>query len=785
MTPHPSRALRRARPARWLLAGAGLVLLALAVVESRSGAVGLVAAGGAAAAVAATAVLRAHVPLRAVEERGLWRWCARAVLVLAVALALEAAADVVGAQTGRSWAPGAALTLGALGACVCAYQGLLSWNRFRTAAAHPADWVNAVGSVLCGLAAGGYLLDLADGTTSGPGWAIEGHVVRLAALAALAATALAVTLVGGLRRDPRAWLLVVGLLGMCGVELVAAELLAARGPAAAAAPGPWLVLAWAALPLVTAFAGTVARTARHTHFASSQVITVTALASIVTGVGVLLAHGIRPAEQVLVPVLAALGVLGGCVRMVRTTSELSRLARTRREARTDPLTGVPNRRAMTDTVDGFAAAASGAAVVVIDLDKFKDVNDRYGHAAGDHVIVTVCDRLQARLDGAGMLARFGGDEFAVVLDDGDIERAVALATGLRDAVREPLEIVGRTVHLDASIGVASTTFGDHRDGELLRRADSAMYTAKRAGGGVRVYDEEADARARDERALTEELRAMLTGGGAGLGELVLHYQPQLSCADGAVVGMEALVRWAHPTRGLLYPDAFLEVAERSGSMFALTERVLGAATRQAARWRRDHAGVAVAVNLSTSCLEHPRLLAVLDRALAEAGLAPDGLVVEITETTLMHDPPRAVAVTHAIADRGIGVSIDDYGAGYSSLTYLNELPASELKLDRSFTAQLTADRRTRAIVSGTLEIAHELGLRLIAEGVEDDDTSALLRGMGCDRSQGYLHSRPMPPDEADSWLGAHPPVPTPRRRAPDRAVGAGGLPQQRGRAVRA
>ena len=745
-TPPPSRD----RPPALLLSAAAALVAVLATAELVTGVAGLTAAGGAVAAGIGGAVLRRQVPLRAVEERGLWRWVGHGATTVAVGLALEAPVDLVLRGDAAAWARGAPLTVAAVVAVLCAYQGLLSWNRFRTSASHPADWVNAAGSVLCTLALGAYLLDASSLVTDGPGWAVEGHVVRLAALVVLAVTTVVVTVVGGLLDDPRAWVLAAGLLAMSAVEVVTAPL--ATGAAVAPAPVLPVVLSWTALTLVAAGSGAVRPPILRGHFASSQVVTVCALLAILTGVGVLVAYALHPGDWLLVPVLAAVGVLGGCVRMFRTIHELAFVASTRKEARTDPLTGVPNRRAMLETVDRFATSRTGAALLVIDLDRFKDVNDRYGHAAGDVVITTISGRLQHRLAGTGLLARFGGDEFAVVIDDPDVARASAVAAALREAVREPIDITGRVVRLEASIGVASTAFGDHRDGELLRWADTAMYAAKRAGGGVRVYDEDADARERAELALADELRVMLTTDDERFGGLELHYQPQLDCTDGAVVGMEALVRWAHPERGLLPPVAFIDLAEQTGSMFALTERVLAQATRQAARWQAEGRDLAVAVNLSTSCLEHPRLLATLDHVLADAGLRPEHLVVEITETTLMHDPRHAVAVTRDIADRGIGLSIDDYGAGYSSLTYLNELPAGELKLDRSFTARLTSDDRTRAIVSGTLDLAHHLGLRLIAEGVEDTATSEELRRMGCDRAQGFLHSRPMPADAADAWL---------------------------------
>ena len=742
---------RRVLPPGPLLLGPAALVAVLAVVEGVTGVPGLTAAGGVLAAVSAGVVLRQQGPIRSLEERGLWRWCGRSVTAVAAGLAVEAVVDLTVRGPAAGGLRGLGLTVGGVVAVLCAHQGMLSWNRFRTSAVHPVDWVSFAGSTLGTLALLAWAVRVGVLPADGPGWAAEGHLLRAAVLIVLAVMTLVVTVLGGLRDDPRAWLLMAGLGSMAAVELALLPWLPAG-----AAPAVPAVVSWAALTLVTARAGAIKPPPLRGHFASTLVVTTCAMIAIAASTVVLVLDSLRPAGTPWVALLAAAGVAGGCAQLLRTANELAALAATRKEARTDPLTGVANRRAMLEVADRFAAARSGAALLVIDLDRFKDVNDRYGHPAGDAVIRTVSRRLQGRLDGSALLARFGGDEFGVVLDHHDVEGATAVAHALREAVCEPIEVTGRVVRLDASIGVASTAFGDHRDGELVRWADTAMYAAKRAGGGVRVYDEAADARDRDEMALADELRALLSApdGDGRHGALELHYQPQLDCADGRVVGMEALVRWAHPSRGLLPPAAFVDLAEQTGSMFALTERVLAQATRSAARWQDEGRDLPVAVNLSTSCLGHPRLLATLDEALAAAGLRAAGLVVEITETTLMHDPPHAVAVTRAIADRGIGLSIDDYGSGYSSLTYLNELPAGELKLDRSFTARLTTDARTRAIVSGTVELAHHLGLRLIAEGVEDAATDEALRRMGCDRTQGYLHGRPMPPAEADAWLRA-------------------------------
>ncbi len=236
------------------------------------------------------------------------------------------------------------------------------------------------------------------------------------------------------------------------------------------------------------------------------------------------------------------------------------------------------------------------------------------------------------------------------------------------------------------------------------------------------------------------------------GEIAVHFQPQLDARSGAVAGAECLVRWQHPVHGLLAPAAFLDIAERHGLMADLTAVVLRQACAEAVRWAAEGHPLRLAVNLSTSSLGHPDLLPTVDRALADTGLDPSRLVLEITETMLMSDPEGALRVTRSIAERGIGISIDDFGTGYSSLAYLHDLPVIELKLDRSFTSRVATEHRTARIVASTVDLAHGLGLRLVAEGVEDEVTLRVLADLGCDETQGYLHARPMPADSFLGWL---------------------------------
>nr|WP_246315156.1 bifunctional diguanylate cyclase/phosphodiesterase [Kineococcus aurantiacus] len=436
--------------------------------------------------------------------------------------------------------------------------------------------------------------------------------------------------------------------------------------------------------------------------------------------------------------------------MVRLVRELAHLAETREQALTDELTGAGNRRALLRALDAVAATRRAAALLLLDVDRFKEVNDRQGHHAGDELLRRVVTGARTALPPEAVLTRIGGDEFAVLLPGHDECGAARVGRAVHDAVV-------RGADIGLSVGVGSVPAGTVDPDRLLRQADTAMYTAKTAGGGVSVYDSELDAQVRDRARLATDVRELLTAGEQRRDrEVVLHYQPQLDVASGRVVGVEALVRWQHPERGLLPPLVFLGLVEEQGLMEALTVHVLRRAVREAAGWSHAGAPLRVSVNLSASSLAHPDLLPVVDGVLAAGGLAPGRLVLEVTETTLMADPDRALAVARALTRRGVQLSIDDYGTGYSSLAYLTDLPATELKLDRAFTARVLAEPRTAQIVEATVALAHRLGLRVVAEGVEDEDTRAVLGGLDVDESQGYLHSRPLPPQDFTRWLAARP-----------------------------
>jgi diguanylate cyclase (GGDEF)-like protein len=458
--------------------------------------------------------------------------------------------------------------------------------------------------------------------------------------------------------------------------------------------------------------------------------------------------------------LLALGaVLAALGRTALTFHHVQALSDSRRQARTDELTGLPNRRLVYEAfgaTDRRLAAGDSAAVLLLDLDRFKEINDSLGHAAGDALLRQIGPRLSPLLRAGDLLARLGGDEFVVIATDLDPAGATALADRLRTQLQLPLHHEGMALSVDASIGIAVGPGHARTVEELLQLADLAMYGAKGRRAGVSVYDDVRDGLGRHRLETVEQLR-----NGIRDGELVLHHQPKLAPHGGLVPGVESLVRWQHPTRGLLYPDAFVDLAETHGLMSSLTLAVLDLALQQCRTWRDAGRPLGVAVNVSPSNLVDegfPREVArLLDRYDV---LAPE-LVLEVTESLLMEDRERAVSVLGRLRAMGVGIAIDDYGTGYSSLAYLAELPVTELKLDRAFVGAMTESPRNSAIVTSTLQLAHALGLVLVAEGVEDQPTLDALAALGCDLVQGFHLSRPLPADELERWLDARTPVPAP------------------------
>ena len=444
-------------------------------------------------------------------------------------------------------------------------------------------------------------------------------------------------------------------------------------------------------------------------------------------------------------VVAALGRTAVTFREVRSFNEV------RHQARTDELTGLANRRALlqdAERVLGTATARSPAALLLLDLDGFKEVNDSLGHHAGDEMLRQIGPRLNSALRSGDVLARLGGDEFAVLLDDCGLDEAQALAGRLRALILEPFTVEGIRLHVGVSIGVSTAPVPAASVQELLRCADVAMYAAKAGREGVHVYVPDPDNGTGDRLRTMEELRTALE-----TDELEVHLQPQVDLVHGDLVGAEALVRWRHPRRGLLSPAELLPAAEQAGLLRALTDQVLELSLAAAAQWWPRRA-VPVSVNLSAANVTDLDLPGKVALALARHGLPARALTLELVEDTLMADPERGRTVLGELRRLGIRTSIDDYGTGYSSLAYLRHLPADELKLDRSLTADVDADPRAAAIVKHTVALAHELGLSLVAEGVEDAATAAVLADLGCDVAQGYAIARPMPVSGFLTWLAA-------------------------------
>ena len=439
-------------------------------------------------------------------------------------------------------------------------------------------------------------------------------------------------------------------------------------------------------------------------------------------------------------------------------------ARMRHQAHHDELTGLPNRTQLLEQAGALLGHAehhgTGVAVLLIDLDRFKEINDVLGHASGDLFLSRVGPLMATAVRDGDVLARLGGDEFAAVLANADEEMACAIARRLLARLTETIEVDGVSLQVDGSIGIAVSHpgAGDSID-TLLQRADIAMYTAKRARCGFVVYEEDQNTSTRERLSLLGELRQ-----GIADGQIVLHYQPKLALPDVRLVGVEALARWEHPTRGLLGPAEFIPVAESTGLIVPLTLSVLQTAITQLAEWRRAGHEFTIAVNLSPRCLAEPDLTGKVLALLGAHNVPGHCLELEITEDTLAHDPDRALATLTALHVAGIQISIDDFGTGYSSMAYLRRLPVSELKVDRSFVMGMLRAADDKVLVRSLVELGHNLGLTVVAEGVEDQATLDALSAVGCDVVQGFHLGRPMTAAGFQQWMHRRPmsAVPQPR-----------------------
>jgi diguanylate cyclase len=466
-----------------------------------------------------------------------------------------------------------------------------------------------------------------------------------------------------------------------------------------------------------------------------------------SGIAILVVGSTRPVDPIAVG-LATATLLVVCVRLGLSVGSLRRLTEARhRQAVTDQLTGLGNRRRLTTVLEGFFADHADAATpprtlafLFIDLDHFKEVNDSFGHTAGDQLLAQIGPRFERCLGAADLLVRIGGDELAVVLLDSSLDRALALAARLSASLEEPFALDMVSVRIGASIGIALAPQQAAGPAELMQAADKAMYRSKQAGTAFEVFDPELDAE-RDRLRMVDDLRAAIADGG-----LELHYQPEIDLRNGAITAVEALVRWHHPRHGDIPPLEFLPLAEEGNLMRPVTSFVLDQALAQCARWRSEGRELSVAVNVSATNIMDAGFADLVRHHLDRHGLPPAALVVEITETTVISDFERCRRVTAELSALGCVVSIDDFGAGFTSLPLLSRLAVGELKLDRAFLRGLAeaGGERDRALVRATIDLAHDLGLKVVAEGVEEPSTLDLLGTVGCDLAQGFHIGRPTP-----------------------------------------
>jgi diguanylate cyclase (GGDEF)-like protein/PAS domain S-box-containing protein len=456
------------------------------------------------------------------------------------------------------------------------------------------------------------------------------------------------------------------------------------------------------------------------------------------------------------------GALDSVVAMIenitdrkRAESELMRQAEINEfQALHDPLTGLPNRVLFSERIGHAILQAQRQkkklAVALIDLDRFKEVNDSLGHSAGDHLLISVGKQMGGALRASDTVARLGGDEFGLVLPElTDADALQPVLERLQESLEEPIHVQSLPIGIEASIGIA--LYPDHGDDAqtLIQRADIAMYEAKRDGLNYVFYDDSTHDHDVTSLTLVAELRRAISER-----ELVLFYQPKAALESGLVTSVEALVRWLHPERGVVMPDSFIPLAQETSLIGPLTLYVIEEALRQVRSWRDEGIELSVAVNLSTRNLLDRSFPNQVEELLSRWDVRPEVLELEVTESSMLANPTRAKAVLNELSELGIRLSIDDFGTGYSSLAYLRELPVDEIKIDRSFVIGMGAEAGDAVIVRSTVDLGRNLGLEVVAEGVETIEHWEQLRELGCNTAQGYFLSRPVPADELCVWLRA-------------------------------
>jgi len=749
--PQPGRDSRDSR-ARAATASARLGIAAWAVVVAGSLAAWVVPTTGGrhvaeSVVVSAVSALSLVLVVRLIATAVAWPERRAASLVLAVSLVVYA----VGSSTLTSSAEPDLLTFPAPGEgfFLAAYAGMAAFLLLDSPARARIGLTTALEAIItCGGAAclaGAVLLSPVAAELPG-----HGLQLLLALLYPLLDVVLAVVVLGEATLRRRAWSWrTASLVGAFGLMAVADSSfirnLASAGGVYNFSAVQTITWGVSLCLLVTAACGprheTVAPEPRHA-----------AAAPVVAALAAVVVLTLRPSGTaglyLTIPAVLTLAAAGG--RLALALREARGAADAYRLSLTDDLTGLPNRRAVVTRVDRAVAEDEPLALLLLDLDGFKDVNDTLGHAAGDAVLRIVSTRLRQALPGDVMVARLGGDEFAVVVADGSEDGAMRVAREVGDLIARPTAVLGHTFIMGASVGVALRC-GETTGSDMLRRADIAMYQAKAEHAGALLYDP-----GRDEFT-TQRLRtAELLRRGIPERQLRCWYQPQVDAVTHEVTGLEALVRWQHPDLGLLPPAQFLQIARQSGLMPTLTEAVADIVLRDAKRWLALGIRKRISLNIAPPELLNTPLLDSLLRKVDDAGLPASSLVLEVTEDSFIADPERARAALERIREHEVQVAIDDYGTGFSSLSYLRDLPVHELKLDRSFVSAVQTDPRSRIIVSSTNTMARGLGLRTVAEGVEDAEIAARLRALGVDVLQGYHLAKPMPQEDVEGWLAAWP-----------------------------
>ena len=420
----------------------------------------------------------------------------------------------------------------------------------------------------------------------------------------------------------------------------------------------------------------------------------------------------------------------------------------------DTLTSLPNRALFNDRLEMAIknARRSGKPVTMLmmDLDRFKYVNDTLGHPVGDMVLREVGQRLQALLRQTDTIARLGGDEFAVILPDADTGPATEIAQTIQRALEKPIILEGQPLDVGSSVGIAS--FPEHGDDpkSLMRHADVAMYVAKRSNRGYAVYEKSFHQPRVELLRLLSDLRRAIDQD-----ELVLYYQPRVDLKSGTTTHVEALVRWEHPERGFVPPSEFIPFAEQTGFIRTITRAVMEKSIQQAKRWRDMGWDIVISFNISSRDLVNPELPKLVEDELTRVGVEPGRIAIEVTESGFMEDPGQALDILKRLEKLGIKLAIDDYGTGFSSLAYIKKLPVQELKIDQSFVRNMVTDRNDAIIVKSTIDLGHNMGLKVVAEGVEDVEIMKMLKSLGCDHAQGYFMSKPLSAEKFEAWLATN------------------------------